>query len=260
MRWRAPSGPRTQVVLCGVERRRRFSRARMDHARLTDQGERSTAGRAARVATSPDAASSSAGIATTRSAPLRNRTMVRAWVTSCASSDCCLSSSWRWRKGGCADRRPRAPAVRVAGYVLLRLSPRAIAASWRSVGRQLGHGRDGLPVLFDPAVYFGDREADIAMTRLFGGFGHAFYAAYQAPGRSTRRPARDTLYNLYHVLNHFNLFGGGYLAQAGHDPAPARRARHDSVGRNYTCRRRARRGYRRCCRDDAEVAADIAHR
>ena len=68
--------------------------------------------------------------------------------------------------------------------------------------------------IFDPAVYFGDREADIAMTRLFGGFGPSFYTAYLA-GRSIRRPARPrTLYNLYHVLNHLDLFGGAYLAQA----------------------------------------------
>lgn len=74
----------------------------------------------------------------------------------------------------------------------------------------------GAPVLFDPAVYFGDREADLAMTRLFGGFGPAFYAAYEQAwpldaGARTRRP----LYDLYHVLNHYNLFGGGYGAQAG---------------------------------------------
>ena len=73
----------------------------------------------------------------------------------------------------------------------------------------------GNPVVFDPAVYFGDREADLAMTRLFGGFGPAFYAAYQSawpldPAAGTRR----SFYNLYHVLNHFNLFGGGYAAQA----------------------------------------------
>jgi protein-ribulosamine 3-kinase len=75
--------------------------------------------------------------------------------------------------------------------------------------------RDGLPVVFDPAVYFGDREADIAMTRLFGGFGAAFYAAYQATWPlDAGASVRTTLYNLYHVLNHYNLFGGGYLAQA----------------------------------------------
>jgi fructosamine-3-kinase len=73
----------------------------------------------------------------------------------------------------------------------------------------------GGPVTFDPAVYYGDREADLAMTRLFGGFGPAFYAAYEDAwpldaGATTRR----TLYDLYHVLNHYNLFGGGYGAQA----------------------------------------------
>ncbi|MBV9345426.1 MAG: fructosamine kinase family protein [Gammaproteobacteria bacterium] len=74
---------------------------------------------------------------------------------------------------------------------------------------------DGTPVLVDPAVYFGDAEADLAMTRLFGGFAPAFYSAYAA-----HRPAapgwqlRSELYNLYHLLNHANLFGGAYLAQA----------------------------------------------
>lgn len=73
----------------------------------------------------------------------------------------------------------------------------------------------GQPVVFDPAVYFGDREADIAMTELFGGFGADFYAAYAAawpldPGYRVRRD----LHKLYHVLNHLNLFGGAYLNQA----------------------------------------------
>ncbi|MCG5534620.1 fructosamine kinase family protein [Ectothiorhodospira mobilis] len=73
----------------------------------------------------------------------------------------------------------------------------------------------GNPVIFDPAVYFGDREADVAMTELFGGFGPDFYAAYDAvwprdPGYRVRRD----LYNLYHLLNHFNLFGGGYAGQS----------------------------------------------
>jgi protein-ribulosamine 3-kinase len=72
------------------------------------------------------------------------------------------------------------------------------------------------PVLFDPAVYYGDRETDLAMTQLFGGFAPSFYTAYEsawplAPGAEVR----CALYNLYHVLNHLNLFGGeGYLRQA----------------------------------------------
>ncbi|MCG8427818.1 MAG: fructosamine kinase family protein [Chromatiales bacterium] len=79
----------------------------------------------------------------------------------------------------------------------------------------LSYQRNGEPVIYDPAVYYGDREADIAMTELFGGFGQAFYNAYNSAwpldgGYRTRK----TLYNLYHILNHLNLFGGGYGAQA----------------------------------------------
>jgi len=74
---------------------------------------------------------------------------------------------------------------------------------------------DGQPVLFDPAMYYGDREADLAMTELFGGFGNEFFEAYSAewpvdPGYQQRK----TLYNLYHILNHLNLFGGHYRMQA----------------------------------------------
>lgn len=74
--------------------------------------------------------------------------------------------------------------------------------------------RDGQPVIFDPAVYYGDRETDLAMTELFGGFPPHFYAAYREhyPLDEGYR-LRKTLYNLYHVLNHLNLFGGGYLSQ-----------------------------------------------
>jgi fructosamine-3-kinase len=72
----------------------------------------------------------------------------------------------------------------------------------------------GAPVVFDPAVYCGDREADLAMTGLFGGFPAQFYAAYDAVYPLAADYAkRKHLYNLYHLLNHLNLFGGGYLAQ-----------------------------------------------
>ncbi len=74
---------------------------------------------------------------------------------------------------------------------------------------------DGAPVIFDPAVFYGDREADIAMTELFGGFGRGFYDAYRSVWPVEDGSAvRIALYKLYHVLNHLNLFGGGYLAQA----------------------------------------------
>ncbi|TAD75906.1 MAG: fructosamine kinase family protein [Oscillatoriales cyanobacterium] len=74
---------------------------------------------------------------------------------------------------------------------------------------------EGMPVIFDPATYWGDREADLAMTELFGRFPDQFYLGYRTaypyePGYEIRK----SLYNLYHILNHFNLFGGGYASQA----------------------------------------------
>lgn len=81
-------------------------------------------------------------------------------------------------------------------------------------GNVVAAAPDGAPGLIDPAVYYGDREAELAFTELFGGFGPRFYAAYNAawplePGYAERRD----LYNLYHLLNHLNLFGEGYGPQ-----------------------------------------------
>ena len=72
----------------------------------------------------------------------------------------------------------------------------------------------GRPVIYDPAVYYGDRETDLAMTELFGGFGPAFYEAYWAswPMRAEYREIRRPLYQLYHLLNHARLFGSSYVA------------------------------------------------
>ena len=73
---------------------------------------------------------------------------------------------------------------------------------------------DGGPVLFDPAVYYGDRETDLAMTELFGGFPARFYEAYEeAFPLPEGYESRKHLYNLYHLLNHLNIFGEGYLAE-----------------------------------------------
>lgn len=78
-----------------------------------------------------------------------------------------------------------------------------------------GYLENGEPVIFDPAVYFGDRETDIAMTELFGGFPTEFYSAYnEAWPLAKGYQQRKVLYNLYHILNHYNLFGGGYAMQA----------------------------------------------
>jgi fructosamine-3-kinase len=75
----------------------------------------------------------------------------------------------------------------------------------------------GAGCLIDPAVYGGHREVDLAMMRLFGGFGHHVFAAYEeawplSPGHEDRVP----LYQLYFLMVHVNLFGGPYVAQAEH--------------------------------------------
>lgn len=77
------------------------------------------------------------------------------------------------------------------------------------------HARsDGVACLVDPAAYFGFREADLAMTRLFGAFPRDFYAAYEeAWPLPVGAEERVGLFNLYHLLNHLNLFGEGYLGQ-----------------------------------------------
>jgi fructosamine-3-kinase len=73
----------------------------------------------------------------------------------------------------------------------------------------------GDAALFDPASYWADREVDLAMAELFGGFPAAFFAGYEAewPLPAGYRERRR-LYNLYHLLNHANLFGGGYWGQS----------------------------------------------
>jgi len=72
-----------------------------------------------------------------------------------------------------------------------------------------------VPVIFDPATYYGDREVDVAMTYLFGGFGYDFYEGYESEWPLPEgHEERVTVYNLYHILNHYELFGGSYLSQA----------------------------------------------
>jgi len=131
------------------------------------------------------------------------------------------------------ERRLRAQIERTAGPMGARLRALGTAllerlplffATYRPAASLL-HGdlwsgntattRAGEPAIFDPAVYFGDREADLAMTELFGGFSSRFYSAYgEAWPLDGGYSVRKTVYNLYHVLNHFNLFGGGYGTQA----------------------------------------------
>ena len=113
-----------------------------------------------------------------------------------------------WIEGGL--RVAQATALYFPGY-----APQASLLHGDLWSGNAGFLADGTPVIYDPAVYYGDREADIAMSELFGGFAPEFRAAYREawpldPGYEVRRD----LYNLYHVLNHVNLFGAGYLAQA----------------------------------------------
>lgn len=82
-------------------------------------------------------------------------------------------------------------------------------------GGNAAFDESGAPVIFDPAIYYGDREADIAMTELFGGFNQGFYKSYNACWPlDAGYKIRKVLYNQYHILNHFNLFGGAYGQQA----------------------------------------------
>ena len=82
-------------------------------------------------------------------------------------------------------------------------------------GGNVGFDEDGCPVLFDPGCYYGDREADLAFTEMFGGFSGEFYKSYNEVYPVDEGYAhRKRLYNLYHELNHYYLFGGGYGNQA----------------------------------------------
>ncbi|MHB0973048.1 MAG: fructosamine kinase family protein [Thiobacillus sp.] len=116
--------------------------------------------------------------------------------------------------GGALQRDGEALMARLEGlFVAYRPVPSLLHGDlW---GGNHGFLADGTPAIFDPASYVGDRECDLAMSELFGGFAPAFHAAYrEAWPLDPGYPVRRMLYNLYHVLNHANLFGGGYAAQA----------------------------------------------
>lgn len=116
------------------------------------------------------------------------------------------------RRGG---HFPLEAKVMAAVPKLLNHQPQPSVVHGDLWGGNAGITTSGEPVIFDPAAYIGDREVDLAMTELFGGFPSAFYRGYQdiwAMEEGYKR--RKILYNLYHILNHFNLFGGGYGSQA----------------------------------------------
>lgn len=117
---------------------------------------------------------------------------------------------------GCGMRIAGAEALLERVPALLAgVNPRPSLLHGDLWGGNAGFLRDGTPVIYDPAAYRGHYEADLAMTRLFGGFGSRFYQAHRAvlPAESGHEQ-RTTLYNLYHILNHALLFGGGYTSQA----------------------------------------------
>lgn len=85
-------------------------------------------------------------------------------------------------------------------------------------GGNAGMDADGKPVIYDPAVYYGDRETDLALSELFGGFAPDFHEAYWGawPVTDGYRQIRRPLYQLYHLLNHVHLFGGAFVGESQH--------------------------------------------
>jgi fructosamine-3-kinase len=130
-------------------------------------------------------------------------------------TECRLAPQFRWlaRKGRSLEGADRL-LERLPGWLERReVEPCLVHGDlWSGNGALLAGG--GASV-FDPAIYRGDRETDLAMARLFGGFPEPFFQSYNEEWPLAEGwPARMELYNLYHLLNHANLFGGGYNKQA----------------------------------------------
>lgn len=122
-----------------------------------------------------------------------------------------------------ARNRGLSSAIAERGYQLIEkldywftdYQPKASLLHGDLWGGNSAFNRDGEAMIFDPASYYGDHETDIAMSELFGGFSQAFYNGYQQVFPLDKGyQQRKTLYDLYHILNHFNLFGGHYQQQA----------------------------------------------
>jgi fructosamine-3-kinase len=137
------------------------------------------------------------------------------WVTFWSEQRLGFQLDLAARNGYRGRLQKRGDLLRQQLGALLEHSPVASLLHGDLWGGNIAYAADGQPVIFDPACYYGDREADLAMTELFGGFGGTFRAAYEeAWPLSPGYPVRKQLYNLYHIVNHLNLFGGGYLSQA----------------------------------------------
>ncbi len=117
------------------------------------------------------------------------------------------------RRGGHFPQEER--LLKVIPELLAGYEPQPSLVHGDLWGGNAGVTSAGEPVIFDPATYLGDREVDIAMTELFGGFPAQFYRGYnQILPLDLGHEKRKIIYNLYHILNHFNLFGGSYESQA----------------------------------------------
>ncbi len=128
-----------------------------------------------------------------------------------------LAPQFEWASASGLSLNVGLHTIRDASDQLLNHEPRPALVHGDLWGGNHAYLPDGSPVIFDPAPYFGDRETDLAMMRLFGGFHPAVFDAYEKawplpPGFEGRLP----LYQLYHLLNHYNLFGPGWESRVQH--------------------------------------------
>lgn len=124
--------------------------------------------------------------------------------------------SWAKRNGFSRDAAARLEeALEGLPALFLEYAPRAALLHGDLWYGNIAESATGEVVLIDPAVHQGDHESELAMMELFGGFPPAFYAAYRKlSGLHRDYERRKPLYTLYHILNHFNLFGSGYAREA----------------------------------------------
>lgn len=124
-----------------------------------------------------------------------------------------LAPQWGWAKDRGASFPKMDAVMKKAQRVLSEDSSPCCLLHGDLWSGNAAFDETGAPVVFDPAVYYGDPETDLAMTKLFGGFPEAFYRSYASVrGLRPGWHLREKLYQLYHLLNHFNCFGGSYAS------------------------------------------------
>jgi fructosamine-3-kinase len=126
-----------------------------------------------------------------------------------------LQPQWQWAQEKGLKLEALDSFIPVVNEILKDHHPHPSLLHGDLWGGNMAATTDQTPVIFDPASYYGDRETDLAFSEMFGGFSSGFYKAYEkefplAPGY----PTRKELYNLYHLLNHYNHFGGAYGSEA----------------------------------------------